>query len=462
MRNAVIAVAGCFLLAGYQGFVLDRQPEKVLEDRISRLSELPASSLLPSYISYLFLGSFRAVAIDTLWIQLRQAEEDKRHYRVKEILELLAVLQPRNEEVWSLLGWHLMFNVPATVARERRWQWEKEGLKIFHKGHRNNPASPFLKFDLAFKLWKRAVPYEPHFNTDFIGSVESDAEIQQLMLDGRKADRPLSPFELAILWMERAIKDLPEDRSHTTQMGMNIHRDYCNNFLRDFMVAQAMLLKSRGDFDGAKAWLQKALDHTNTRLPNEGINKKYRELFQHWRDALDLERSPDTALECLERYDELLRTYGTLDNRFIHQAAGAIKRNLSGDPLEYNDRELDAVPVTDGRDNRCVIHPKGDVDWYSLYISPREHDHDHAAAGGRPMASFIFEGDPSVRLQMFLPDHLAGEGVRAIHKYGQEMSPTPFAVPIEIDRAYYIKIWSVADDSTPKPYRLKYNAPKEE
>lgn len=462
MNKAVIAFAGCLLLAAYQGFVLDRQPEKMHEDRTSRLSELPASSLLPSYISYLFLGSFRAVAIDTLWIQLRQAEEDKRYYRVKEILELIAVLQPRNEEVWSLLGWHLMFNVPATVAKERRWLWEKEGIKIFYKGHRNNPASPFMKFEIAFKLWKRSLPTEPDFYMEFIRNVESDPEVQQMMLDGHKADRPLSPFELAILWMERAIKDLPEDRSHTTQMGMNIHRDHCNNFLRDFMVAQAMLLKSRGNLDGAKLWLQKAFDHTRTRLPDEGINRRYRELFPKWRDALELERSSDTRQQCLDRYSDLLRTYGPLDNRFIHLAAGIIKRNLGGDGLEYNDREIDAIPVMDGRDNRCSIHPKGDVDWYFLYISPREHDHDHGAPGGQHTVSFLFEGDPSIRLQIFLPDHLTGEGLRAIHPYGREISPSPFAVPIEIGRTYYIKVWSVAEDSAPKHYRLKYNAPKED
>lgn len=459
MKSAVVAVAGAMVLAGYQGFVLDRQPERLEEERISRLSELPAGSLLPSYISYLFLGSFRAVAIDTLWIQLRDAEEEKRYYRVKEILELIAVLQPRNEEVWSLLGWHLMFNVPATVARERRWQWEKEGIRIYYKGHRNNPASPYMKFEIAFKLWKRALPVEPDFYNDFIRNVETDPEVQQMMLDGRKSERPLSPFELAILWMERAIQDLPEGRAHTTQMGMNLHRDYCNNFLRDFMVAQAMLCKSRGDLDGAKAWLQKALDHTNARLPDEGINRKYRELFRHWREALDLERSPETERQCLERYHELLRTYGSLDNRFIYKAAGAIKRRLGGDALEYNDRELDAVPVMDGRDHRCTIFPDGDIDWFFLYLPEQEHAR---VSGGQATVSFLFEGDPAVRLQFFLPDHLSGEGLRAIHPYGQEISPKPFAVTVEPGRAYYIKIWSAAQDGAPKQYRLKCDAPKQE
>ena len=58
-----LLIGALFLL---QGQVLEKSPEQRLERASQNLGELKASTLLPTYIGSLFLGSFRAVAIDIL------------------------------------------------------------------------------------------------------------------------------------------------------------------------------------------------------------------------------------------------------------------------------------------------------------------------------------------------------------------------------------------------------------
>src|SRR5262245_59322208 len=107
MRRSVAALVVALLGAMFalQALVLERTQVQRLERASMNLGELRASTLLPTYIGSLFLGSFRAVAIDILWIQMhRMGEEEHRYFERVEIMDLITKLQPRNPEAWAYMG----------------------------------------------------------------------------------------------------------------------------------------------------------------------------------------------------------------------------------------------------------------------------------------------------------------------------------------------------------------------
>ncbi|MBI3858403.1 MAG: hypothetical protein HY293_22190, partial [Planctomycetes bacterium] len=84
------------LLVVVQHFGLEREPETLTEAPMKRVAGLPASEVLPTYVASLFFGAFRALAVDILWIQLRKVKEEKRWYEMKEVMEFISYVQPRN------------------------------------------------------------------------------------------------------------------------------------------------------------------------------------------------------------------------------------------------------------------------------------------------------------------------------------------------------------------------------
>jgi hypothetical protein len=102
---------------------------------MKRVSNLPASTVLPTYVATLFFGAFRAVAVDILWIQLRKVKEEKRWYEMKEVTEFISYVQPRNPEVWSHLGWDAAYNVAnGFTDKEEGWKWVKYGPAVAPQG----------------------------------------------------------------------------------------------------------------------------------------------------------------------------------------------------------------------------------------------------------------------------------------------------------------------------------------
>ena len=448
-----------------QAAVLSRMEEKLEEDRAARIDALPPGDMLATYVSSLFLGSFRAILVDVVWIELRRAEEEKRIYRQKELLEWLAVLQPRNDEVRQLLAWDIGFNIAETVNPKDRWDWERTGVLTNLKGVSDLPNSVYLKWELAVThLYKQSIPLDGELDLRFIDRVVGDRELQDLLQD-RPGLPPLSPFELAIHWMNRAKDQLNRQFGgyYRSQVGRTFNPYWADGFIRDFAYLEGMLRRERGDYESARAWIAKAEDLTlemiHEHFPEaitlkaaERLSRRLRsmapflpqawsapylartlqampwpqlkpmvlllhhqgELEGKWsvgapilplhlafyrklKDRLPLERGDPAA--CLQAYDDLLRSYGNLDLRFIYQKASEIKRALSGDALEYNDRDIDAsAPELDPTvPNRANIFPAGDRDLYTIHFA-----RDGAAFIPRVLTGTFAQSDPAVKFRMKL------------------------------------------------------------
>lgn len=260
-RSVASLAAGLVLL---QSLILDRTEEKRQEDAAARIDALPPGDMLATYISSLFLGSFRAIVVDTIWIELRKADIEKRVYRQKELLEWLTILQPRNEEVRQLLAWDIAFNIAETVNPQDRWQWEKAGILTILKGCSDLPHSVYLKWELAQTLlYKKSFPIDGELNHRFIEQLMQDRELQDLLQQDRGGPAQ-SPFELAMRWMKLASDQLRAEHGMRarTQVGRILDVYWAEGFIRDFAYLEAMLRRSRGDYSGARAWIRRAEDLT--------------------------------------------------------------------------------------------------------------------------------------------------------------------------------------------------------
>ncbi|HTF57645.1 MAG TPA: hypothetical protein VK661_10465 [Planctomycetota bacterium] len=276
----VVALLASLLLLQHG---LERTEVQALERASLDLGELRASSLLPTYIGSLFLGSFRAVAIDVLWIQMqRMREQEHRYFETIEIMDLITKLQPRNPEAWAYLGWDAAYNIANQyrtaeeeearrklerpgVDRERAKsliadldariaekdaqfrKWIRLGLEKLAEGSRHLPDDPYLKQQIGLTFLTKASYTGGHMDRQFLRAVEDPSSgLQAIAMEPPEPGRVRSAYELGDHWFARALEALEKQirkgkfhvyrslaeslrragekdgQYHTTQMGLNI------------------------------------------------------------------------------------------------------------------------------------------------------------------------------------------------------------------------------------------------
>jgi hypothetical protein len=423
------------LLVGVQHFGLERQPETVAEAPMKNLRDLPASAVLPTYIASLFFGAFRAVAVDILWIQLRKVEEEKRWYERREIIQLISYVQPRNPEVWSHLGWHSAYNVAnGFTDPDKQWEWIKFGLLWLRRGIRTLPNEPYLKDQLAYTLWHKAAWRDGELDLALLKRIEEDPELQaELPPAGMKSDRPLTAFEIAVMWLERARDELIEREIKLTQMGLYLYPDTMDGFARMCMVMQGMYDWKRGRRDEAKAWFRRAQKHVEDMMartpdapPRAGFEKRYRnnlstifrdwaEMYKSYPDLVDLElRARSGKLEDelahLKLLQGLLVQYGPIDEHWFwsrynpHTPLNRLKMKVARgeDTQECNDTFDMGSDLRPGDLAAANLAPEGlDVDFYWIAVAPSEEAKTPPDRPARPVtAKLNFKRRPGSKLDL--------------------------------------------------------------
>jgi hypothetical protein len=400
------------LMVATQHFGLEKAPETKAEAPMKRVSDLPASDVLPTYMASLFFGAFRAVAVDILWIQLRKVEEEKRWYEHREIVKLISYVQPRNPEVWSHLGWHSAYNVAnGFTDPEKSWEWVKFGLLWLRKGISTLPNDSYLKDQLAYTLWHKPSWRDGELDFELLRRIESDPELQAAMRpDGVAAERPQSAFELAIPWLAAARDELlgREVELELTQMGLYLYPDSMDGFIRMCMILQGMYEWKRNRTEEAKEWFRRAQRQCEDMLarapdspPTNGFPRKYRnsmssifndwaQMYKSYPQLVDLEvkaRSGkrEDQMELLKLLQGLLVKYGPIDemwfwNRYNPRSLlNSTKLSLISDPVtricpdiqECNDSLDMCTDLAPGDLALANLAPEGlDVDCYGILVSP--------------------------------------------------------------------------------------------
>lgn len=283
-RLWVVVAALLVFLHLLQTRVMEKTEVQRLERESLNLGEL-RPSLLPTYVGALFLGSFRAVAVDILWIQMaRMREQEHRYFETIELMELITKFQPRNPEAWSYMAWDAGGNIasqfrtgeleqtvralqrqieaggPRTEelkARKKKLEekikrdhqsyrtWVKRGLLMLEEACRHMPDDPYLRYEIGATLWTKSAWTAGVLDRQFMSAVEDDDDLQRILGQGLDPRRRTT-FELAVPWFEkgkatlgklirerrfRVFQTLAEEMSrppeqdrqhHTTQVGRNI------------------------------------------------------------------------------------------------------------------------------------------------------------------------------------------------------------------------------------------------
>ena len=487
---ALAALFAALFLVQHAG--LEREPEYEKERALTHVGDLPARDMIPTYVASLFMGAFRAVAIDVLWIQLRKVEEERRWYERREILKMISYFQPRNPEVWAHLGWHSAYNVANGFSDpDRAWEWARFGLEWLRDGVDRLPKSAYLKFELA-----RTLSHKPSWNLgtldqDFLKRVEGDKELQAKLRPGGGQDPgpPLTAFELAILWMERA-RDLihaENPEGEKTQMGLYLYTDTLDGFIREAMYLQGMYRWKQGDRKGAKKWFVRAGHHVQEMIGKQkdyyksrisGIHEHFVTFYFGLPRVVDLEEKAlagglKEKREYLEALQKLVigdERIGLLDQQFLwserdrNAPLSKLKRELTGDGLECNDSPKLITEIEPDREFTANLEPKGsDIDVYRIPFPPPPRD-DHGHEGPRPK-------DPPkpVRFVMTVtrpPETALGLKVTVTDQLHRELAAAEIREPsreIEFEArryGYYTVRVEPLEAEAPPPgpstYRLKY------
>ena len=479
-RRWIVLGALVSVLTLTQARILDRSREVQDEKIYTDIGEMPPGDVLPTYIASLFFGSFRAVAIDFLWIQLKRVEEEKRWYERREILKLISYFQPRNVEVWAMLGWHSAYNVANSFSEpERGWQWVRDGLKWLRDGVRKNPQSPYLKFELAWTLHHKPSWRDGQLDLPLMARIEGDAELQKDLLPRSAVDRSRSPLELAIEWYSKAREEiLPlRDQYLTTQMGLNISTQTVDSQIRDAMFLQG-IYEWRLDRPGkAKEWFLKSADLARKMLEEypgaSAIFKDYERFCRGLPPVVDLERQarsgrPEDERAFLTALQKLVVEEGgdfdTPDRKFLWMRGNPDsplnrlkQRAAQGrDPQECNDAFKLASLVEGDQMVRADLGPEGmDVDFYVIIVPPPKtrRGEPAPAAPPRPIPVTLLFRRPEgaaldLRVTVFngMRDKLREEVVR------KEAS---IEFPAEKYDLYYVKV-EPAEDVRPWPPDTRY------
>ncbi|MCM8767957.1 MAG: protein regulator of cytokinesis family protein [Candidatus Omnitrophica bacterium] len=103
-------------------------------DYSKQVENLESSILLmPGQIAgSLILSGFKGLAADLLWLNIENYWHSGQHYKMLPLLEAIAWLQPTYIVVWAVGGWHMAYNIFATV-RARTNSLEEEIEKKLSK-----------------------------------------------------------------------------------------------------------------------------------------------------------------------------------------------------------------------------------------------------------------------------------------------------------------------------------------
>ncbi len=386
---------------------LERQPEKQVENVYTRLPDLPPSDVIPTYVASLFFGSFRALVIDILWVQLKKVQDERRWVELRENFRLISYFQPRNEAVWVHLGHHSSYNIANSFKDpERSWEWIRFGLDWLKKGVDKLPDSAYLKEQIGSTLHHKPTWREGRFDVDLLERIEKDTRLQELLQDRSPVERPMSAFELAILWYEKA-RDGLLDSHDVTQMGLILRADIMDIYIRNIMYLQGVYewrVKKRPE--EAKQWFLKAAEHADAIVERykeilAPYHRTYADFYRAMPRIVDLASkarsgNPDDQRAYFEAlYRLVLRDDGELspDDGFLWHPRlpdaplNRLKRHyaLGQDPQECNDtfpmatlvQPNSRLPVT------ANLQPEGfDVDYYILNVPPPQGQacsgHDHS------------------------------------------------------------------------------------
>lgn len=78
-----------------------------------------------------FLGGFRGLITDGLWIRAALLQEQGRFLELIQLADWITALEPEFPQVWALQAWNMAYNISVLMPDDdSRWQWVSNGLHL--------------------------------------------------------------------------------------------------------------------------------------------------------------------------------------------------------------------------------------------------------------------------------------------------------------------------------------------
>jgi hypothetical protein len=378
--------------------------------------------------------------------QFRTAEEEEARRKLERSLERAGVDRERVKALIAALD----VKIAEKDAQFRKWV--RLGLEKLAAGTRHIPDDPYLRQQIGLAFLTKASYTSGHMDRQFLQAVEDPASgLQAIAMEPPEAVRIRSAYELAEHWFARALVALEKqlragkfhvyrslaeslrragekDRPyHTTQMGLNIDPAGLDGFQYVCRYLHAVRLwysareaGERGEGERARALLREASAAFQRAADKaRAVRSAYatpawpmlifsdrEQLCRGLAEAVGEQAGLPQPLSESDRARLLARlakvrlsapdlSVRPVDDDYVLNYLGWLKKSLGGDAYEYNDDFFAEAWLEVGQVAEATIGPElSDVDWFKFMAEPPAppeaggHSHDDAEATGPVTAVF--------------------------------------------------------------------------
>lgn len=102
-------------------------------------------------VSTVFLGGFRNILANTLWIRMSRLQEKGSYFELVQLANWILKVQPSNTAAAQYLAWNMAYNL-SVIQQDfgARWRWVQKGLDTLMQAIELSPNDPMLYRDLAW------------------------------------------------------------------------------------------------------------------------------------------------------------------------------------------------------------------------------------------------------------------------------------------------------------------------
>lgn len=91
-------------------------------------------------ISTIFLGGFRNIVINFLWLRMTNLQSQGKYYEMVQLANWILSVQPDNAQVAQFLGWNMAYNISVVHPdKDVRWRWIRHGIQTMQRAIELNP-----------------------------------------------------------------------------------------------------------------------------------------------------------------------------------------------------------------------------------------------------------------------------------------------------------------------------------
>ncbi len=93
----------------------------------------PNAPPMPPAVAFatLFLGGFRGLIADGLWIRATILQEQGRYFELVQLADWITALEPQYPQVWAFQAWNMAYNISVLMPdAPSSWRWVRNGMEL--------------------------------------------------------------------------------------------------------------------------------------------------------------------------------------------------------------------------------------------------------------------------------------------------------------------------------------------